>query len=368
MIPATGPVIGPMMTEALLLAAILAPLALAVALATPAGGWVLRALPLAAVPALAAVALLAAPAAVAEPWLLMGAGFGMEGLGRAFLGFTAVLWAAAAWAARGWLRHTDHAGRFAACFLMAMAGNFGLILATDVPGFYTFFALMSFASYGLVIHAGTPGARGAARLYIGFVVVGELALFAGLALAVAQAGTLELAGIRAAGLSDPAAWLVIAGLGVKLGVMPLHVWLPPAHGAAPAPASAVLSGAMIKAGLWGMMAVLPLGTMVLEDHGTVLLAAGLVALFAAVLLGLREASPKAVLGWSSVAQMGLVALGIGAALKAPVAWTVLGPGLVALAAHHALAKGALFLGAGAVAAQAAVAARVALMLALAVPA
>ena len=360
--------IGPVLTETLLLAAFLAPLVLAMALATPAAGAVLRLLPMAAVPALLAVAVLPVPASVAEPWLLMGAGFGMDQTARAFLGFTAALWGTAAWAAAGWLRRATHPVRFATCFLMAMAGNFGLILATDAPGFYTFFALMSFASYGLVIHTGSRAARGAGRLYIGFVLAGELALFGGLALAVAQAGTLTLEGIRATTPSGLTAWLMIAGLGVKLGVMPLHFWLPPAHGAAPAAASAVLSGAMIKAGLWGMMALLPLGGAVLEDHGTVLLAAGLVTLFAAVLLGVREANPKAVLGFSSVAQMGLVALGVGAALKASGAWAVLGPVLVLLAAHHGLAKGALFLGAGAVAAEGAAGRRVALMAALALPA
>ena len=363
-----GPAPTPWLIETLLLAAFLAPLLLAAALATPAMAAVLRLLPMAAVPALLAVAVLPVPTAISEPWLLMGAGFGMDQTGRAFLGFTAVLWGVAAWAATGWLRRADNPLRFTACFLMAMAGNFGLILATDAAGFYTFFALMSFASYGLVIHTGSPSARKAGRIYIGFVLAGELALFGGLALAVGQAGTLTLEGVRASTPSDLAAWLMIAGLGVKLGVMPLHFWLPPAHGAAPSAASAVLSGAMIKAGLWGMMALLPLGHTVLEDQGTVLLAAGLVTLFAAVLLGLREGNPKTVLGFSSVAQMGLMALGVGAALKAPDAWALLAPVLVLLAAHHALAKGALFLGAGAVATEGAAGRRAALMAALALPA
>jgi formate hydrogenlyase subunit 3/multisubunit Na+/H+ antiporter MnhD subunit len=129
--------------------------------------------------------------------------------------------------------------------------------------------------------------------------------------------------------------------------MPLHFWLPPAHGAAPVPASAVLSGAMIKAGLFGMMAVLPLGVAALPEHGIVLLAAGLITIFAATLLGGREANPKAVLGFSSVGQMGMVGLGVGATLLEPAAWTLIAPALVFLATHHALAKAALFLGAGA---------------------
>jgi formate hydrogenlyase subunit 3/multisubunit Na+/H+ antiporter MnhD subunit len=357
------------MSAALILAAFGLPLAMAAALAAPAlQGAVLRLLPMAALPALAAAGLLSVPVTVAEPWLLMGAGFGLDATGRVFLGFTALLWAAAGWAAAGWLRTTAHPLRFAVCFLLAMTGNLGLILATDAPGFYAFFALMSFASYGLVIHEGSAKALAAGRLYIAFVVAGELALFAGLALAVAGAGSLALADIRAAGVSDVAAALLILGFGAKLGVMPLHLWLPPAHGAAPAPASAVLSGAMIKAGLFGLMAVLPLGTAALPDHGTVLLAAGLVTVFGAALLGVREANPKAVLGFSSVGQMGLMALGLGAALKAPGAWAGVAPVLVLLAAHHALAKGALFLGAGAALARPAPGLRLTILGALALPA
>jgi formate hydrogenlyase subunit 3/multisubunit Na+/H+ antiporter MnhD subunit len=284
---------------------------------------------------------------VHEPWLLFGAGAVLDTLARVFLGFTAFLWLAAALAARHWLLTAKDAAGFTIAFLLAMAGNLGLILASDVASFYAFFAMMSFASYGLVIHFRTPEALFAGWRYIGFVLAGELALFAGLALAVDQAGSLLLADLRATALAPTTAALILTGFGVKLGIMPLHFWLPPAHGAAPAPASAVLSGAMIKAGLFGMMAALPLGIAALPEHGIVLLAAGLVTIFAAAILGAREPNPKAVLGFSSVGQMGMVALGIGAALVEPAAWAVIAPALVFLAVHHALAKAALFLGVGA---------------------
>jgi len=336
------------MTSLLLLATPLLPLALALSMIAPALRPVVpRLLPLAALPGLATVALAPVPSAIAEPWLLFGAGAALDPVSRVFLGFTALLWFAASLAARRWLRRAADAAGFTVAFLFAMAGNLGLILAADVASFYAFFALMSFASYGLVIHARTPAALLAGWRYIGFVLAGELALFAGLALAVAEAGSLLLADLRGTALAPTTAALILLGFGVKLGIMPLHFWLPPAHGAAPVPASAVLSGAMIKAGLFGMMAVLPLGVAALPEHGIVLLAAGLVTIFAATLLGGRETNPKAVLGFSSVGQMGMVALGIGAALLDPAAWVVIAPALVLLATHHALAKAALFLGAGA---------------------
>ena len=352
-----------------ILLSITLPLGLAALLALPAARaltW--RLIPLAALPALALALLAPVPLSVSGDWLLMGASFGLTEVSRLFLGFTALLWIAAAAAARHWFRGAERATGFAVCFLMAMTGNLGLILAQDALGFYAFFALMSFASYGLVIHARSAAALSASWVYIVFVIAGELALFAGLALAVAEADSRLLADLRVTELSELAAALLIAGFAVKLGVMPLHFWLPPAHGAAPVPASAVLSGAMIKAGLYGMLATLPFGLQALPDHGTVLMAAGLVTVFAAVILGLNQDSPKTVLGYSSVSLMGLIALGLGAGLLAPAAWPALLPVLVFLAAHHALAKGALFLGAGLYGAQTGSAGRALVLATLAVPA
>lgn len=327
-----------------------------------------RMVPLAPVPALALALLAPIPVSARGDWLVLGLTMGLDEISRLFVIFTAALWMAAGTAARQWMRADSRATSFGVVFLMAMSGNLGLLLAQDAVGFYAAFALMSFASYGLVIHTRSAQAQGAARLYIGFVVLGELALFAGLALAATQAQSILLADLRAAELSDLSVALLLAGFGVKLGVMPLHFWLPPAHGAAPVPASAVLSGAMIKAGLFGILSTLPLGLVAYNDHAIVLMAAGMITIFAALLMGVQQDNPKAVLGFSSVSQMGIIALGLGAALMSPASFAAILPVLVFLAAHHAFAKGALFLGVGAWAVQPGQGGRVMVTLALALPA
>lgn len=345
------------------------PLVMALALIWPAArAMVWRMMPLAAVPALALALLGGAPVSMRGDWLVLGLTMGLDEISRLFVIFTATLWMAAGAAARHWMRDDPRATSFGVVFLMAMSGNIGLILSQDAVAFYAAFAMMSFASYGLVIHSRSAAAQGAARTYIGFVILGELALFAGLALATAQAGSILLADLRAAELSGIAVALMLLGFGVKLGVMPLHFWLPPAHGAAPAPASAVLSGAMIKAGLFGMIATLPLGLAAYAELATVMMAAGMVTIFAALLLGVQQDNPKTVLGFSSVSQMGIIALGLGAGLMVPAAWSAILPVLVFLAAHHALAKGALFLGTGAFAVQGSRGARVLIAAALLLPA
>ena len=327
-----------------------------------------RLMPLAALPALVLALLTPEPRLVAGDWFVLGLTIGLDQPSRLFLIFTSVLWITAGSAARQWLRGDKRATHFGVFFLMALSGNLGLILSKDAMAFYGAFALMSFASYGLVLHSRDAGAKAAARLYIGFVVIGELILFSGLVLAATQAGSILLADMRATELSGASVALLLVGFGIKLGVMPLHFWLPPAHGAAPVPASAVLSGAMIKAGLFGIISAVPLGLVAYEDHATLVMAAGMITIFAALLMGVQQDNAKPVLGFSSVSQMGIIALGLGAGLMEPRAWAAIAPVLIFLAAHHALAKGALFLGVGAWAVAGGLAGRVALTLALGVPA
>ena len=141
--------------------------------------------------------------------------------------------------------------------------------------------------------------------------------------------------------------LLIAGLGMKAGLVPFHFWMPLAYSAAPTPAAAVLSGAVVKASILGMIRFLPLET-AMPDWGTALAAAGLFAALYGVVIGITQRNPRVVLAYSSVSQMGFIVAVIGMGMLA-------GDGRAALAAafyaaHHVLVKGALFLSIGVIAA------------------
>ena len=127
----------------------------------------------------------------------------------------------------------------------------------------------------------------------------------------------------------------------------MHVWMPLAHAAAPVPASAVLSGAVVKVGIIGLIRFLPLSE-ALPDWGLVLTAVGFVTAFYAVAIGLTQRHPKAVLAYSSVSQMGVVAAVLGMGLAAGDATA--GMAAAFYASHHVLVKGALFLSVGVIAA------------------
>lgn len=307
------------------------------------------ALPLLPLPALI-LALATEPGWQLElPWLLNGGLWGMDELRRLFLLLTALLWTVAGLYAVGYLQ-AEYLRRFCVCWGLTLAGNLGLTVAVDIASFYSFFALMTFAGYGLVVHEGTGEAFRAGRVYLVMAVLGEMAILAGLLIASAAADSQMLYDLPAAIADSPQRNLMIAllvaGFGVKAGLPMLHFWLPLAHPVAPTPASAVLSGAMIKAGLLGWLVTLPFGETALPGWGALMIVAGAVGALGAAALGVFQQRPKAVLAYSSISQMGLMVLLVGAALADPERAPVLFSVIALYALHHGLAKGSLFLSAG----------------------
>ncbi len=350
------------MTIWLLIIALLGPLLLPLLLWRPV--WregVLRFSPLAALPALLLALFGVEGVVLPLPWLFLGTELGLDATGRIFLLFSAWLWLLAAWFAAGYLADDRRSHLFLLFFLPAMSGNFGLIVARDLISFNVFFTLMGLCAYGLIIHRRDPAAFRAGRIYLALVVLGEVLIFIGLVgLVWGTGGALQMGGSGGiGGLSAPLpagfAACLLLGFGIKAGMLPLHFWLPLAHPAAPVPASALLSGAMIKAGVLGWLRFLPTGEGVATggmggDLAPFCLAIGLLAAFYGAVRGLSRDDPKTVLAWSSISQMGLLTVGLGLFLGGGTSGESALAALLLFALHHGLAKGALFLTVGVAAA------------------
>jgi formate hydrogenlyase subunit 3/multisubunit Na+/H+ antiporter MnhD subunit len=337
---------------ALLLAALASPL-LAAALVVLGGrmgrlGFALATW--AALPAVAVALLAPRDLQLHLPWLLLGARLGIDAAGGVFLLFTSLLWWTAGLYARSYLEHDPKKARFTAFYLLCMGGNFGLIVSFDLATFLLFFTVMTFAGYGLVVHTAAPDALRAGRIYLVLAVIGEAMLLAGGLVAASGAASLHMtdvsAALAASPLRAPAMALLFFGFGVKAGVLPVHVWLPLAHPVAPTPASAVLSGSMIKAGLLGWLRFLPLGEGAFTTAGEWVITLGLATAFYGVVVGMMQREAKTVLAYSSISQMGVMTAVLGIALSAPEAAPLATAALVVYAAHHGFVKGALFLGVG----------------------
>lgn len=296
---------------------------------------------LGAVPGLLAALFVPEGSTLDQTPLLLGTIIQFDLTARMFLLFTTLLWLVAGLFAAIYLRQDGRRGRFFAFFLMAMAGNFGLILSGDMASFYTFFALMSFASYALIVHTGQSEAFYAGRIYMVLVIVGEVLLFGGLVLIAAATGTTAFAQIATQTIDPLPLAMIFASFGIKAGVVALHTWLPLAHPAAPIPASAVLSGAMIKAGVIGWMRFMGDAG---ADWGQLIILLGIITAFFGAVMGVSQVNPKTVLAYSSISQMGFIMVGVGAWLMTGRADEAALIAILLYAMHHALAKGALFLG------------------------
>lgn len=280
------------------------------------------------------------------PWFLLEVRLGLDSVARIFLCFTALLWFLSGIYGQRYLAKDPHRSRFFFYYLLAMSGNFGLIVAQDMITFYVFFALMSFAAYGLVIHNRDKDALRAGKIYIILVIFGEILLFAALTLIARATGSLNLMAIPSMPANHLIILLVLMGFGIKAGALPLHVWLPLAHPAAPTPASAVLSGAMIKAGLLGWLRFLPWGQPDTAYWGSICIVAGMLAAFYGIIIGLNQRNPKTLLAYSSISQMGLMTAGVGIGLLLPDVAPIALAAVSIYAVHHGFAKGALFLSVG----------------------
>lgn len=334
-----------MINATLLFFAWLAPLMVLLPAISPGGRWWM---PVAALPALAAALLVPADTFVDLPWLLLGVRLGVDSVGRMFLPFTAVLWLAAGLHAALHMQADANSARFRLFFLLAMSGNFGLIVGQDLISFYFGFALMGLAAYGLVVHEGNDRVRRAGRVYLVMTLAGEVALFAAFVFLYSRTGTLTPTTEQIAGAGPAELGLLLLAFGIKAGLLGLHMWLPLAHPAAPIAASAVLSGAMIKAALVGWLRYLPLGQQSLPELGVALVVAGLAAALLIVPVALVQRDPKVVLAYSSIGKMGTMIAALGIAVMEPLLIPTMTVALCFYAAHHGLAKGALFLGVGVV--------------------
>ncbi|MCI4680128.1 hypothetical protein K9U39_06985 [Rhodoblastus acidophilus] len=340
------------MTEFLLAATLAAPLALLAACFVK--DWRPRALAwqfLAPAPGLAAglLGLRGAPVSLDLPWL--GVTLRLDPPGALLLVFAALLWIVVGAALR---RDKASDERFGISWLLTMTGSLGVFVAGDLVSFYLLYALVSIPAFGLFAFSDDPEKKRAGAIYMAFALFGEALLLLAFALLAAGEphGSARIADITAALPSSPyrdaVGVLIVAGFGMKMGLIPFNGWMPLNYGAAPIPVAAVLSGAGVKAGVIGLIRFLPLGAP-MAGMGEALATLGFLSAFYGVAVGLTQHNPKTILAYSSISQMGVVAaaLGLGLAAGAPSA----AGDMAFYGANHLLVKAALFLTIGALAAR-----------------
>ena len=288
--------------------------------------------------------------------------FGLDAVSAVFL--LAILWAgaAAAWSGVAALRGhvAPAAARASHAFVGALlAAMVAVVTARAAVPFLIAWETMALASYATIVldHA-SADVRRAGMLYLVATHVGTLALFGLFAVWGAGAGDLTFASLAAhppGGIARGAALVAaLVGFGMKAGMVPMHFWLPEAHAAAQSHVSSILSGVVIKMGVYGLVRVTVLQGAPPAWWGWTLLAAGVASGVLGVVWALAQHDVKRLLAFHSVENVGIILLGLGAGALgvtyAHPAVAVLGFAAAALhTLNHALFKALLFLGAGGVA-------------------
>lgn len=253
-------------------------------------------------------------------------------------------------------------------FMLATLGaDLGVMLAGDFLTLFICFEMLLVLPYALIAHKENPGALRGANMCFYLGSVASLMLLCGVALLGHYTGTIEIKPMAAAmanqlpgNLRFIIATLMIIGFGGKAGLFLEHSWLPNAHPVAPTPASCLLSGAMIKAGAYGIIRVCctlfapPKGVLDavqwvnMRHVGYAVIWVGIVGMFLAVLSALITANSKRMLAFHSVSQMGYIVMGIGCAAYLGADGAMGLAGALYHMVNHALFKASLFLGVGAV--------------------
>jgi len=273
---------------------------------------------------------------LALPWLLLGAQLTLDPITLWWMPPSAAIWALAAWLGR-----SELAGRRGLMGLwgLALSGNLWLLLAGDPVSILAATALSSLAAYGLIVVRNDPAAHRAGRVYLVLMILGEVASLVGLILLVVLDGT------GSASIVGLISVLLLLGFGVKAGVFPLHFSLPLSYQAAPPWAGLVLAAALINAPLVAWLRLIPaLDPAEAAASGSIWLVLGLTAAFYGALMGLGQRRPGALLGYSSMSQIGLLTAALGLGLSQPASAAPIQGMVLFYALHHAVAKAAAFAG------------------------
>ncbi|MBI5788517.1 MAG: hypothetical protein HZA78_06670 [Candidatus Schekmanbacteria bacterium] len=279
---------------------------------------------------------------------------------------TVFLWLLSGIYAISYMTIEEKRPRYEFFMLATLGADLGVMLAGDFLTLFICFESLLIFPYALIAHKENPGALRGANMCFYLGSAASLGLLCAIALLGSYTGNIAIAPMAAELAKLPGylryiiTALMIIGFGGKAGLFLEHVWLPNAHPVAPTPASCLLSGAMIKAGAYGIFRVActlfapPQGIFAaapwvnMRFVGYAVIWVGIIGMFLAVLSALITANSKRMLAFHSVSQMGYIVMGIGCA-------AYLGPdgamgfaGALYHIVNHAIFKAALFLGVGAV--------------------
>ena len=242
----------------------------------------------------------------------------LDGFRYIYALIAAFMWMMTTAFSREYFAHYRNRNRYYLFTLMTLGATMAVLLSADLLTTFIFFEVMSFTSYVMVIHDEKLKAQSAAKTYMVVSVLIGLVMLMGIFLLQYNLGTTEIALLLPRikeyngnmNIIYVSAILMMVGFGGKAGMFPLHIWLPNAHPAAPAPASALLSGILTKTGIFGALVISSNLFLYDAKWGLGMLIFGLITMFLGAFLALFSIDLKRTLALSSVSQIGFIIVGI----------------------------------------------------------
>ncbi len=258
-----------------------------------------------------------------------GLHFKLDGFRALYGTIAAFMWMMSTLFSGEYFAHYRNRNRYYLFLLLTLGATLGVFFSADFYTTFIFFELMSFTSYAFVAHDERRESLRAAGTYLAVAVIGGLVMLMGIFLLYSITGTMmfdELTGLWSfydktlnVDITAPGAvrklWAagicMLFGFGAKAGAFPLHIWLPKAHPVAPAPASALLSGILTKAGMYGILILSSYIFLGSSVWGSMILLIGVCTMVVGAVLALFSLDLKRTLACSSVSQIGFILTGVG---------------------------------------------------------
>lgn len=290
----------------------------------------------------------------------LGLHFKLDSFRILYGSIAAFMWLMSTLFSKEYLSHYKNKGRYYCFTILTFFATEGVFFSADFYTTFIFFEIMSFTSYVWVAFDEKRESLRAAATYLAVAVIGGLVMLMGIFLLYDTVGTLvfdELIGsyeqicilnnsgvlarkLMAAGLC------MLFGFGAKAGAFPLHIWLPKAHPVAPAPASALLSGILTKAGMFGILVLTSYLFLGCTAWGSLILIIGVCTMVVGAVLALFSVDIKRTLACSSVSQIGFILVGVGMSGLLGEENLLAVRGSLLHMVNHSLIKLALFMAAG----------------------
>lgn len=292
----------------------------------------------------------------------MGLHFTLDGFRALYGTIAAFMWFMTTLFSSEYFGHYRNRNRYYLFLLLTLGATEGVFFSADFFTTFVFFEMMSFTSYVWVVHDEKPESLRAGATYLAVAVMGGLVMLMGIFLLYDMTGTLNFAELSgcydnyvlttSSRIPEKKLWAaglcLLFGFGAKAGAFPLHIWLPKAHPVAPAPASALLSGILTKAGMYGILILTAYVFFQNAAWGGMILILGVFTMVIGALLALFSVDLKRTLACSSVSQIGFILVGVGMAGLLGKENTIALRGSLLHMVNHSLIKLVLFMAAGVV--------------------